>query len=154
MCIRSCRRGRGLNQIVTCELVISDNGRDRAPGSAAHATTQCKAAAYSVAPLIIPQLGRWTVDAATGSQYMMQDDAFEWDNEKAASNWRDHGVTFETAREAFKDPFAVEWFDDRQGSAEERYAMLGVAEERLFFVAYALERGENSHHLSTESRTS
>ena len=30
----------------------------------------------------------------------MRDDRFEWDDAKAASNARKHGVTFETAREA------------------------------------------------------
>ncbi len=34
----------------------------------------------------------------------MQDDAFEWADDKAASNFRKHGVTFETARWAFSDP--------------------------------------------------
>jgi uncharacterized DUF497 family protein len=32
---------------------------------------------------------------------------FEWDPEKAASNLAKHGVSFETAREAFFDPFVV-----------------------------------------------
>lgn len=41
----------------------------------------------------------------------MQDETFEWDDLKAASNWRDHGVTFEAAREVFKDIFAIEWDD-------------------------------------------
>lgn len=41
----------------------------------------------------------------------MQDDHFEWDDDKAARNWRDHAVTFAMAREAFQDPFAVEWED-------------------------------------------
>ena len=32
----------------------------------------------------------------------MQDDQFEWDDIKAASNGREHDVAFELAREAFK----------------------------------------------------
>ena len=31
-----------------------------------------------------------TVDQATAKQYIMQDDDFEWRDEKAASNWLDH----------------------------------------------------------------
>ena len=68
----------------------------------------------------------------------MQDDDFEWDDTKAASNWLDHGVTFDMAREAFRDAFAVEWVDDRQGVSEERFAMLAMVESRLLFVAYTL----------------
>ena len=32
---------------------------------------------------------------------------FEWDVEKAASNVRKHGVTFEEASTAFRDPLAL-----------------------------------------------
>ena len=68
----------------------------------------------------------------------MQDDDFEWDDAKAASNWLDHGVAFGMAREAFRDAFAVEWVDDGQGVSEERFAMLAMVENRLLFVAYTL----------------
>jgi uncharacterized DUF497 family protein len=38
----------------------------------------------------------------------MDDDTFEWDDAKAESNYRKHGVDFETATETFADPFAIE----------------------------------------------
>jgi uncharacterized DUF497 family protein len=60
------------------------------------------------------------------------------DDDKAAQNWRDHGVSFEMAREAFTDAFAVEWADAEQDPSEERYAMIGMVENRLLFVAYAM----------------
>nr|WP_039889339.1 BrnT family toxin [Acidiphilium sp. PM] len=71
----------------------------------------------------------------------MQDEFFQWDDAKASSNWRDHGVTFEMAREVFKDPFALEWIDDTQGVQEPRYSIIGLAENRMLFVAYTM-RGE------------
>lgn len=77
----------------------------------------------------------------------MQDDHFEWDDDKAARNWRDHGVSFEMAREAFHDGFAVEWLDLGQDSNEERYAMIAMVEGRLFFVAYVM-RGERIRIIS------
>jgi uncharacterized protein len=77
----------------------------------------------------------------------MRDDAFEWDNQKAAENWLRHGVTFEMARDGFKDPFAVEWIDDRHGLGEQRFAMLAAVEGRLLFVAYTL-RGERIRFIS------
>lgn len=77
----------------------------------------------------------------------MQDDEFEWDDGKAASNQRDHGVTFEMAREAFRDAFAVEWIDDRQDAAEPRFAMLAMVESRLLFVAYTM-RGDRIRIIS------
>jgi uncharacterized DUF497 family protein len=38
----------------------------------------------------------------------MHDGEFEWDDQKAVDNYSKHGVSFEAAREAFKDPFAIE----------------------------------------------
>jgi uncharacterized DUF497 family protein len=35
------------------------------------------------------------------------------------------------ARDVFKDIFAVEWVDDRQGIAEERFAAVGMVENGL-----------------------
>lgn len=68
----------------------------------------------------------------------MRDERFEWDDDKAAQNWRDHAVTFEMAREAFQDPFAVEWEDTGQHPNEERYGMIAMLENRLLFVGYTM----------------
>lgn len=43
----------------------------------------------------------------------MRDDEFEWDDRKAARNLREHGVSFEEARQAFDDPNHVMYDDDR-----------------------------------------
>ena len=77
----------------------------------------------------------------------MQDEHFERDDDKAAQNWRDHVVTFEMARDAFKDPFAIEWIDAAQDTSEERYSMIGMVENRLLFVAYTM-RGERIRIIS------
>jgi uncharacterized protein len=77
----------------------------------------------------------------------MKDEAFEWDDAKAASNWRDHGVSFEMARDVFKDIFAVEWVDSGHDEHEDRYAAIGMVENRLLFVAYAM-RGETIRIIS------
>ncbi len=80
----------------------------------------------------------------------MRDDAFEWDNDKAALNWRNHGVSFEAARDVFKDIFAIEWRDDRYGEAEDRFVTVGMVESRLLFVAYTL-RGERIRIISARN---
>lgn len=77
----------------------------------------------------------------------MEDDRFVWDDNKAASNYADHGVTFEAARDVFKDPFAVEWQDDREDYGEDRYIILGMVETRLLYVAYTM-RGEKIRPIS------
>lgn len=70
----------------------------------------------------------------------MNDDAFQWDEAKAAANYAKHGVTFDSARRVFADPFAVEQIDDRHDYGEVRYVILGMVESRLLAVAYT-ERG-------------
>jgi hypothetical protein len=52
----------------------------------------------------------------------MQDDEFEWDDRKAASNARRHGITFEEARAAFHDLDNVE--EDDPDPDEARFARL------------------------------
>ena len=47
----------------------------------------------------------------------MNDDVLEWDDAKAAENWRCHGVAFQQGAKALRDPFAVEWIDDREDYA-------------------------------------
>ena len=45
------------------------------------------------------------------------------------------------AKDVFKDPFAIEWLDDREDYGEDRYVIIGMANNRLLFVAYTM-RGE------------
>lgn len=70
----------------------------------------------------------------------MHDDEFEWDDVKAATNARDHGISFEMARAAFRDPFSIERIDRRHNDPEERFALLGMVDDRLLFVSYTLRR--------------
>jgi len=71
----------------------------------------------------------------------MDDGHYEWDGAKAASNLAKHGVRFEDARDVFKDPFAIEFADDRHDHGEERFILIGMAGDRLLAVVYTL-RGE------------
>lgn len=66
---------------------------------------------------------------------------FVWDNNKAAANWRDHGVTFQQAVKALNDHFFVEWIDDRENYGEERVNLLGMCDGIILHVTYT-ERGE------------
>lgn len=77
----------------------------------------------------------------------MQDDAFEWDAEKAAANWRRHGVTFDQAAIAIGDSFAVEVIDEREDYGEERINLLGICEGVILHVTYT-EREERIRIIS------
>jgi hypothetical protein len=67
----------------------------------------------------------------------MEDDDFEWDDAKAARNLACHGVSFDAARLAFDDPFAVAREDRRRDYGEDRYILLGMVQDHLLAVAYA-----------------
>jgi uncharacterized protein len=77
----------------------------------------------------------------------MKDDEFEWDDAKAAHNVIRHGVTFEAARLAFDDVFAIAREDRRQNYGEDRFVLLGMVQDRLLAVAYAMH-GERIRMIS------
>jgi hypothetical protein len=78
---------------------------------------------------------------------------FEWNETKARSNWRRHGVSFELATSIFKDPFAIERLDDRLDYGEPRFVVLGMAEgQALLFVAYT-EREDRIRIISARRAT-
>jgi uncharacterized DUF497 family protein len=77
----------------------------------------------------------------------MQDDEFEWDDAKASQNLASHGVSFEAARLAFNDVFAVVREDRRQDYGEQRFILLGMVQEHLLAVSYTM-RGERVRILS------
>lgn len=68
----------------------------------------------------------------------MNDDEFQWDDAKAAANFTKHKVSFETARRAFDDPFAVERDDDRRNYGEPRFNLIAMVDGKLLSVAYTL----------------
>ena len=75
----------------------------------------------------------------------MRDDDFEWDDDKAAQNLKDHGVPFEVAREAFGDP---NWMDfDDPDPDEERFNRTCMLKRQLYVVTYT-ERGVRTRIIS------
>jgi uncharacterized protein len=77
----------------------------------------------------------------------MNADDFEWDNAKASANLATHGISFEQARDAFDDPFAIDFVDDRVDYGELRLILVGMVENRLLVVAHTL-RGDKVRIIS------
>jgi uncharacterized protein len=77
---------------------------------------------------------------------------FEWDEAKAAENCAKHGVSFETATKVFRDPFGVERLDDREDYGEERFVLIGVAEEIVLTIVYT-ERNDRIRIISARRAT-
>ena len=82
----------------------------------------------------------------------MRDDDFEWDNATSIANDDKHGATFERARLAFSDSLAVGGYDDREDYGEDRYALIGMVEATLLFVAYT-ERDDRVPIISARRAT-
>lgn len=65
--------------------------------------------------------------------------SFEWDINKAASNQKKHGISFEEAQSVFYDDFAVQFYDDNSES-EDRFLMLGMSSESRILIVCHCER--------------
>ncbi len=61
---------------------------------------------------------------------------FEWDDNKAKVNKKKHGISFEMAKEVFKDPFLIVQFD-RVVDNEERWHAIGdMGGQRIILVVH------------------
>ncbi|MEL7144374.1 MAG: BrnT family toxin [Cyanobacteria bacterium J06573_11] len=53
---------------------------------------------------------------------------FVWDELKARSNLKKHGISFDEAKSAFYDPSARVVFDPDHSQEEDRYILLGLSQ--------------------------
>lgn len=77
---------------------------------------------------------------------------FEWDEVKAASNYANHGVSFEAAMGVFNDPFAIEFLDERFDYGEDRFVLIGMTGHRVLTVVYT-ERDDRTRLISARHAT-
>ena len=77
----------------------------------------------------------------------METDEFEWDDAKAAANFRKHNVRFEHAVEACEDPFALIELDDSEDYGEHRFILVGRSVDGILTVIYT-ERNERCRIIS------
>ena len=77
----------------------------------------------------------------------------EWDADKAASNLRKHGVSFEEAATALLDPTALAQ-EDVSAEGEARWVLLGMsAQPRLLTVVYTLRNQDRIRLISARRAT-
>jgi uncharacterized protein len=75
---------------------------------------------------------------------------FEWDDENAASHFRKHKVSFETAARAFADPFALT-AHDRIENGEQRWQTIGMVDGHLvLLVAHTVGEYDDESDDGTE----
>ena len=82
---------------------------------------------------------------------IINNQTFQWDSEKAESNWRKHTVSFEDAALVFADENRIERYDNEHSYDEDRYITIGKVES-ILFVIYT-ERGEITRLISARLAT-
>jgi uncharacterized DUF497 family protein len=75
------------------------------------------------------------------SRSFKNDGAFQWDDRKAADNYAKHGVRFETARDVFRTHSLSRGSMIARTMAKSASAIIGMADNRLLFVAYTMRDG-------------
>ena len=78
---------------------------------------------------------------------------FDWDPAKAASNLKDHKVSFEEASTVFGDPLAMLMADPDHSEDEERYLLLGMSLRRRLLVVSFAERLSLTRLISAREAT-
>ena len=86
-------------------------------------------------------------------EYELQGIQFEWDSHKADINFQKHGVSLETASEAFLDPF-VQSTDTEEIDDEFREAIIGMTVAwKLLYVVYTIRNEERFRIISARPVT-
>ncbi len=83
----------------------------------------------------------------------MEDVEFEWDDEKAASNLKKHGVSFEEGATTFNDSGIATIFDPDHLEDEQRYISIGTSIQRRLLVIVHTAREERIRLISCRKAT-
>lgn len=80
-------------------------------------------------------------------------DEFEWDAKKAATNLKDHRVSFEEALTVFADPLAAIFNDPDHSATERRELIIGHSRKQNLLVVGFTERGDRVRIITARSVT-
>ena len=78
---------------------------------------------------------------------------FEWDDQKAASNLRKHGVSFDEAVSVFADGQALTFADTDHFEFEDRSRTYGISNKGRLLVVVHTERRNNVRIISARKAT-
>ena len=65
-----------------------------------------------------------------------------WNPQKARSNRREHGVSFEEATSVFYDPLSITIDDPLHSNDEERFIIIGISTQRRVLVVAHTDEGD------------
>lgn len=78
---------------------------------------------------------------------------FEWDVQKAASNLRKHGISFDEAVSVFADGLALTFVDSDHYESEDRSRTFGMSNKGRLLVVVHTERRDNVRIISARKAT-
>ncbi|MDR3670134.1 MAG: BrnT family toxin [Holophaga sp.] len=85
-------------------------------------------------------------------RFELQQQIFEWNQDKASANRRKHQVSFEKACEVFFDPFVR--LVDASDQGESREAVIGLTEDwEPLFVVHVIRQGGSIRIISARPAT-
>ena len=79
---------------------------------------------------------------------------FEWDSNKAKSNQKKHGISFEEAKTVFQDPLSINFDDPDHSIGENRYIIMGLSSEGRYLLVSHTERENKIRLISARLLTS
>jgi uncharacterized DUF497 family protein len=74
--------------------------------------------------------------------------SFEWDVEKARTNFRKHGARFSEALPIFDDDYAITIPDEESDPDEPRFVSIGMGAKNRILLAVYCYRGKNIRIIS------
>jgi uncharacterized protein len=78
---------------------------------------------------------------------------FEWNPDKANSNLKKHGVSFNEASTVFKDPLSVTFPDPDHSYSEERYVIIGLSSAGRILIVSHTDRADRVRIISAREAT-
>jgi len=78
---------------------------------------------------------------------------FEWNPDKANSNLKKHGVSFNEASTVFNDPLSVTFPDPDHSFGEERYVIIGLSSANRILIVPHTDRANRVRIISAREAT-
>jgi len=78
---------------------------------------------------------------------------FEWNPDKANSNLKKHGVSFNETSTIFNDPLSVTFPDPDHSYGEERYVIIGLSNNNRILIVNHTDRADRIRIISAREAT-
>jgi uncharacterized DUF497 family protein len=78
---------------------------------------------------------------------------FEWNPDKANSNLKKHGVSFNEASIVFNDPLSMTFPDPDHSYSEERYVIIGLSSANRILIVPHTDQGDRVRIISAREAT-